>query len=154
MNDLVIRPLSASEEPLFDSLAQPALVGSGAFGHRYGDRIASGEYRPEWTWIALRGATVVARAAWWAGPDDDGPEVLDWLDFTDADAAARLLRTVPLRTEYCLRLPAGWRDAPDVGQAARARIAAAQAAGMTVLVERYNYRWTPERGMPARSGRL
>ncbi|GAA5185569.1 hypothetical protein GCM10023322_29870 [Rugosimonospora acidiphila] len=24
-----------------------------------------GEYRPEWTWIALRDGTVVARAAWW-----------------------------------------------------------------------------------------
>ncbi len=24
---------------------------------------AQGEYRPEWTWVALRGDTVVARAA-------------------------------------------------------------------------------------------
>lgn len=154
MKDLVIRPLTAGEEPLLESLAEPALVGPAAFGHRYGDRVASGEYRPEWTWIALRGKRVVAGAAWWAGPGDDTPVVLDWFDFTDSGAAAQLLRTVPLRTEYCLRLPAGWRDTPAVSQAARARITAAQAAGLTSLAERYHYRWTPERGMPARPGRL
>jgi len=57
---------------------------------------------------------VVARAAWWAGPDDDTPVVLDWFDFTDPGAAVQLLRTAPLRTEYCLRLPAGWRDTAAV----------------------------------------
>ncbi len=30
MKDLVFRPLTASEEPLFESLAEPALVGPGA----------------------------------------------------------------------------------------------------------------------------
>jgi RimJ/RimL family protein N-acetyltransferase len=154
MNDLVIRPLTAGEAPVFESLADPLLTGPGAFGHRYRDRAARGEYRPEWTWIALRGDTVVARAAWWAGPNDDTPVVLDWLDFTDAGAAEQLLRTAPLRTEYCLRLPAGWRDTPAVARAAQARITMAQAAGLTWLVERNNYRWTPEHGLPTRPGRL
>jgi RimJ/RimL family protein N-acetyltransferase len=154
MTDLVIRPLTAGEELLFDSLAGPALVGREAFGDRYADGAARGEYRPEWTWVALRGETVVARAAWWAGPRDDTPRALDWLDFTDPDAAVQLLRTAPLRTEYSLPLPAGWRDSPAVSQAARARIAVAEAAGMTLLVERYDYRWTPECGLPARPGRL
>jgi GNAT superfamily N-acetyltransferase len=83
MMDLVIRPLAAGEEPLFESLADPGLVGPGAFGSRYSDMAARGEYRPEWTWIASREGTVVARAAWWAGPDDDTPVALDWFDFTD-----------------------------------------------------------------------
>ena len=78
--------------------------------------------------------------------------VLDWFDFTDPGAAVQLLRTAPLRTGYCLRLPAGWRDTPAVSQAAQARITTAQSAGLTLLVERYTYRWTPERGMPARPG--
>jgi RimJ/RimL family protein N-acetyltransferase len=154
LTDLVIRPLIAGEELLFESLADPVTVGPGAFGARYADRAAHGEYRPEWTWVALRAGTVVARAAWWAGPGDDTPVVLDWLDFTDPDAAVQLLRTAPLRTEYCLRLPAGWRDNPAVAQAAQARMAAVQAAGLTLLVERYTYRWTPECGRPARPGRL
>lgn len=154
MTDLVIRPLTAGEEPLFESLADPALVGPGAFGDRYSDGAARCEYRPEWTWVALRGTTVAARAAWFGGPSDKAPVCLDWLDFTDPDAAVQLLRTVPLRTEYSLRLPPGWRDTPAIAHAAQARITAAQAAGMTMLVERYRYRWTPEQGMPARPGRL
>jgi RimJ/RimL family protein N-acetyltransferase len=154
VTDLVIRSLTAGEEPLFESLPDPGLVGFAAFGDRYQDMAARGEYRPEWTWIATRDDRVVARAAWWGGPHDDAPLSLDWFDFTDFDAAVRLLRTAPLRTEYSLRLPPGWRDNPTVEQAARARIAAAEAAGQTLLVERYRYRWTPDCGLPDRPERL
>jgi RimJ/RimL family protein N-acetyltransferase len=154
MTDLVIRPLAAGEEPLFDSLADPSLVGRGFLGERYADGAARGEYRPQWTWVALRGETVVARAAWWAGPGDDAPMVLDWLDFTEPDAAVQLLRAAGLRAEYSLVVPPGWRDTPEAARAARARIAVAEAVGLTLLVERYHYRWTPECGLPARPGRL
>jgi RimJ/RimL family protein N-acetyltransferase len=154
MADLVIRSLAAGEESLFESLADPGLVGFAAFGDRYSDMAARGGYRPEWTWVALRDGRVVARAAWWAGPRDDTPRALDWLDFSDPDAAVQLLRTAPLRAEYSLRLPPGWRDSAAISQAARARIAAAQAAGLTLLVERYRYRWTPACGLPAQPGRL
>lgn len=154
MTGLLIRPLTEGEESLFESLNDPALVGFGAFGDRYSDMAARGDYRPEWTWIALRDGIVVARAAWWGGPDDDAPSALDWFDFTDPGAAVQLLRTAPLRAEYSLKLPPGWRDDAAVADAAQARIAAAQEAGMTFLVERYRYRWTPECGVPAAPGRL
>ena len=154
MTGLVIRPLTEGEESLFESLPDPALVGFGAFGERYSDMAAGGGYRPEWTWVALHDGAVVARAAWWGSPDDDEPSVLDWFDFTDAGAAVQLLRTAPPRTEYSLRLPPGWRDSPAVARAAQARIAAAQEAGMTLLVERYRYCWTPECGVPTALGRL
>lgn len=150
MTDLVIRPLVAGEEHLFDSLPDPGLVGRAAFGETYAD----GDYRPEWTWIALRDGVVVARAAWWAGPDDPAPLALDWFDFTDADAAVELLRTAPLHAEYSISLPHGWRDDPAVRAQGQARIDAATAAGMRVLVERYRYRWTPDCGLPERPGRL
>jgi RimJ/RimL family protein N-acetyltransferase len=154
MTDLVIRPLTAGEEPLFESLPDPGLVGFAAFGGSYADMAASGEYRPEWTWVALRDDRVVARAAWWAGPRDTVPVALDWLDFTDLDAAVHLLRTAPLRADYSLRLPPDWRKRPDVLAAARQRMTAAQQAGLTLLVERYRYRWTPDCGLPDRPGRL
>ncbi|WP_433471484.1 GNAT family N-acetyltransferase [Saccharomonospora azurea] len=154
MTDLVIRALAAGEEALFDSLPDPGLVGLAAFGKTYRAMAAAGEYRPEWTWVALRDDVVVARAAWWAGPQDDSPIALEWFDFTDAEAAVRLLRASPLRTEYSLRLPPGWRDVPAVREQAEARIDAAVAAGLTLLVERFAYRWTPDCGVPARSGRL
>src|SRR5215469_17223838 len=104
MTGLLIRPLAAGEEPLFESLADPGLVGPGAFGDRYTDMAARGDYRPEWTWIALRGGTVVARAAWWVS-EHGTSAFLDWFDFTDPDAAVQLLRSVPLRAEYSLVLP-------------------------------------------------
>ena len=154
MTDLAIRPLTAGEEPLFDSLADPALVGPAAFGARYSEIAARGNYRPANTWVALRDGVVVARAAWWGRPQDDAPAVLDWFDFTDPDAAVQLLRAAPGPAEYSLALPPDWRDQPAVAEAARARIAAAEAVGMTPLVERYGYRWTTARGLPARPGRL
>ncbi|WP_203919306.1 GNAT family N-acetyltransferase [Rugosimonospora africana] len=135
-------------------MPDPGLVGFAAFGDRYAGMAAAGEYRPEWTWVALRRGVVVARAAWWGGPTDEAPQVLDWFDFTDRDAAVRLLRTAPLRTQYSLRLPAGWRDDEVVRRQATARIDAARSAGMSVLVERYRYRWTPDCGVPTRPGRL
>ena len=153
MADLVIRPLTAGEEPLFTSLADAALVGPAAFGARYSDIADRGNYRPANTWVALRDGVVVARAAWWGRPQDDAPVVLDWFDFVDQDAAVRLLRTAPGPAEYSLALPPGWRGLA-VAQAAQARIAAAEAVGMTPLVERYGYRWTTGCGLPARPGRL
>jgi RimJ/RimL family protein N-acetyltransferase len=151
---LVIRPLAVGEEPLFNSLADAALVGPAAFGARYAEIAARGNYRPANSWVALRDGVVVARAAWWGRPQDDAPVVLDWFDFIDPNAAVELLRAAPGPAEYSLALPPGWRDRPAVAEAAQARIAAAEAVGMTPLVERYGYRWTPAHGLPARPGRL
>jgi RimJ/RimL family protein N-acetyltransferase len=163
MTDLVIRPLAPGEEHIFEQLSDPGLVGMAAFGRSYRATVAAGQYRPEWTWVALRGDTVLARAAWWGGPDDAEPAALDCFDFTDADAGIALLRearaagptgSAPLRVEYCLPLPAGWRDRPAVRAAAQARTDAVTAAGMTWLVERYRYEWTAACGLPERPGRL
>lgn len=154
MTGLVIRPLTAGEEALFESLPDPGLVGFAALGDTYADMAAAGQYRPEWTWVALRDGVVVARAAWWAGPKDDKPLALDWFDFTDQDAAVQLLRTAPLHAEYSLMLPTGWREDPTVRQQAQSRIDAAMTAGLSPLVERYRYRWTPDCGVPQRPARL
>ena len=150
MTGLEIRPLAAGEEPLFNSLPDPALVGPASFGAKYSDIAARGNYRPANTWVALRDGVVVARAAWWGRPQDGAPVVLDWFDFIDQEAAVQLLRAAPGPAEFSLVLPTGWRDRPAVADAARARIAAAEAVGLKLLVERYGYRWTPDCGLPAR----
>ncbi len=156
MTDLVIRALTTSDAHLFHALQDASLVGRGAFGHRYAPVAEGGEYRPDWTWVALRDDTVVARAAWWAAPDDTAPVALDWFDFADGEeeAGAELLRRSPLRAEFSLLVPPGWREMPEVRAAAEARIDAARAAGMEVLVERYRYEWTPDCPLPERPGRL
>lgn len=150
MTELVIRALAKGEEQLFNSLPDAGIVGRAAAGQRYSES----DYRPEWTRLALRDNTVVARAAWWGGPTDTEPLALDWFDFTDADAAVKLLRTAPFNTEYQIRMAPDFDNRPDVHAEATKRIDAAVAAGMVPLVKRYRYRWTTECGVPDRPGRL
>lgn len=152
MTDLVIRALAAGEEPLFESLSDPGLVGFAAAGQTYTQM----RYRPEWSWIALRDDKVVARAAWWGAPDDAEPIALDWFDFADrdTDAAIALLRAAPFNTQYVLRVPPDFEQRPDVKHEATRRVDAAMAAGHVPLVDRYRYRWTTECGVPDRPGRL
>jgi RimJ/RimL family protein N-acetyltransferase len=154
VTDLVIRALQPGEADVFLSASDPGLVGVASIGRDYREYVAQRQYRPEWTWVALRDGEVVARAAWWAGPDDTEPNTLDWFDLADPEVGAQLLRAVPWRTEYCLILPPGWKNRPLVREAAELRIDAAQRAGMEPLVERLRYRWTPANGLPERTGRL
>ncbi|WP_328448079.1 GNAT family N-acetyltransferase [Amycolatopsis sp. NBC_00438] len=154
MTDLVVRPLEAGEETLFTSLPDPGLVGRKLLGKDYAEMARRGEYRPGWSWVALRDGVVVARAAWWAGPDDEEPIALDWFDFTDLDAAVQLLTTAPFRAEYSLTTPPAWQDDPDVAHEVTIRVEAAEKAGYRKLVERYRYCWTPENGLPGKPGRL
>lgn len=157
MSDLLFRPLSPGESPLFTSLRCTDAIGRPLAGERFATVDAGGEYRPEWCWVALRDGRVVARAAWWGKPGDELPRALDWFDFADgeAEAGTRLLRATGLDAEYSLLLPPGWRDLPAVRAEADARAAAVESAGMRRLVERYRYTWTAGRDpLPARTGRL
>jgi hypothetical protein len=156
MTDTVVRPLGQAEaRQLFTSLHDPGLVGRALLGRPYATLAEGGEYRPDWTWVALRDGVVVARAALWAGPTDTEPLVLDWFDLAPGEhaAAVALLRAMP-RHEYELVLPPGWREEAPVREAAEARIAAAREAGYRPLVERFRYLWTTGHGVPADPGRL
>ncbi|MGW7354101.1 GNAT family N-acetyltransferase [Streptomyces sp. NPDC054784] len=161
MTDPVIRALTATDaRPLFTSLDasldDQRLVGRALLGRPYGTLAEGGEYRPDWTWVALRDGRTVARAAFWAPPGAAEPHLLDWFDFApgEHDAAVRLLREARPRVEYELVLPPGWRDAPAARLAAEARIGAAEAAGYRRLVERFRYEWTTADGLPALPARL
>ncbi|MCX5380482.1 GNAT family N-acetyltransferase [Streptomyces sp. NBC_00091] len=147
MTDAVIRALSASDAYLFDALPDP-------LGAREGHRRT--RFRPDWKRVALRDGEVVARGAWWGGPDDSEPVNINWFDVAEGEeeAGAELLRSAPWQVEFQIDLPGDWRDKPDLRAAAEARFTAARAAGYELLVERFLYRWTPERGLPERPGRL
>lgn len=147
MTDLVIRALDERDAHLFDTLPDPLGVGRA---------LSRAVHRPEWKRVALRDGAVVARGAWWGGPDDEQPILLNWFDVAEGEeeAGAELLRTAPHQVEYQLILPRDWRGDPVLSAAGEARLRAAKAAGMNVLVERYQYRWTPECGRPERPGRL
>ncbi|MEV0124014.1 GNAT family N-acetyltransferase [Streptomyces sp. NPDC050703] len=147
MTDVVIRALSASDAQLFDALPDP-------LGAREGHRRT--RFRPEWKRVALRDGEVVARGAWWGGPDDSEPMNINWFDVAEGEeeAGAQLLRSAPWQVELEINLPGGWRERPGLRASAESRFAAARAAGYELLVERFLYRWTPERGLPERPGRL
>ncbi|MEO3975751.1 GNAT family N-acetyltransferase [Streptomyces sp. CAU 1734] len=147
MTDLVIRALTERDAHLFDTLPDPLGVGQA---------LSRVTHRPDWKRVALRDGVVVARAAWWGAPDDERPVNVNWFDFADGEeeAGAELLRTSPHRAEYQLILPKDWRADPVTAAAGEARLRAAKAAGMELLVERYQYRWTPDCGLPERPGRL
>lgn len=147
MTDLVIRALDENDAHLFDALPDP-------LGARAEHRLTV--WRPDWQRVALRDGTVVARAAWWGGPDDTEPLTVDCFDLIEGEeeAGAELLRSAPWRVDAELNLPPGWRDSPETHAAAEARFTALRAAGYELLVERFIYRWTPECGLPERPGRL
>ncbi|RMI33869.1 GNAT family N-acetyltransferase [Streptomyces triticirhizae] len=162
MTDLVIRPLAEGEPgELFRSLSvalpDDNLVGRSILPpprNTFELLSAGGEYRPDWSWLALRDGAVVARAAYWGGPSDPQPKLLEYFDFLDHADGVALLRAAPWGAEYELLLPPGWREDPAAFRAAERRMAAAEEAGYRRLTERFHYTWTPERGLPERPGRL
>ncbi|MFH9412724.1 GNAT family N-acetyltransferase [Streptomyces rochei] len=147
MTDTVIRALDASDAHLFDTMPDP-------LDARKAHRLT--RHRPEWKRVALRDGVVVARGAWWGGPDDTEPLNVNWFDVAEGEeeAGAELLRTAPWQVELELNPPADWRTDPARRAATQACFAAARAAGYDLLVERFLYRWTPECGLPERPGRL
>ena len=79
MSALVLRPLAADELALFNHFAASA-SGVGVRARTFDELAAAGQYRPAWTWVALRGDDVVARAAFWAPAEFDHPFTLDRFD--------------------------------------------------------------------------
>jgi RimJ/RimL family protein N-acetyltransferase len=165
--DMTIRPLAAGELHLFDTL----VLGGPAFGppgRNFLATAADHHYRPEWTWVAQRGDRVVARAAWWGGPDDAHPVALDWFDLGPDDdriaVGARLLQRAHdsgavhtadgTQADFHLFLPPDAHERPEIRAAVQERVAAAEKAGLRPFVERLRFEWDRSAGVPASSGRL
>lgn len=154
MTDVIVRPLVAGEEKLFDSMPDP-LPQLRQVG--YADGLAAGGYRPERTWVALRDGRVIGRAAWVSPPGAVGAP---WLERFDLDAepevGAALLRAAFAALGgpqvYYAGLPAHWRRRPEVLAVVRAPMAAARLAGLVEGGERLRCSWTGT-PLPASSGR-
>ncbi|AHH97638.1 GNAT family N-acetyltransferase [Kutzneria albida] len=119
---------------------------------------AENRMRPEWTWFAQDGDRIVGRAVWWGRSDSEQPIVLDCLhvlpDVPDrVGVAAALLdkghAEFGVLPNYRLILRGGC--AVD---AVSWRSAAASASGLTDVIERLRFEWTPADGLPVGSGRL
>lgn len=127
----------------------------------------AGRTRPEWSWVLEQEGRLVGRALWW-GRGDSVPSALDALDVLpevdDARSAAVGLlrgghgdfaasgeRVLPPHT---VRLPGGWREDAEATRAARWRCEAMADVGVTSSLERRQYAWTPENGVPSSSTRV
>jgi hypothetical protein len=154
VTDVVIRPLVAGEESLFESMPDPLPQLRQV---SYPDGIAGGGYRPESTWVALRAGRVVGRAAWLLPPGAVGAPWLERFDLAAEPAVgAALLRAAHEAlggpTTYHAALPAHWRRRPEVLAVVEAPMAAARLAGLVERGERVRCTWagTP---LPATAGR-
>jgi len=154
MIDVIIRPLVAGEEALFDSLPDP-LPELRQVG--YADGLAGGGYRPENTWVALRGDRLVARAAWVQPPGAVGDPWLERFDVTgEPEVGAALLRAAHEAfggsRPYYAAAPAYWRRRPEVKAVVEKPMEAARLAGLVERGERLRFTWTGT-PLPASSGR-
>ncbi|UQU65449.1 acetyltransferase [Couchioplanes caeruleus] len=154
MTDVVVRPLVAGEENLFDSLPDPLPELRQV---PYADGVASGGYRPGNTWVALRGGRIVARAAWVQPPGAVGDPWLERFDVTaEPEVGAELLRAAHEAfggpRPYYAAAPAYWRRRPDVRAVVERPMEAARLAGLVERGERLRFTWTGT-PLPAASGR-
>jgi RimJ/RimL family protein N-acetyltransferase len=125
---------------------------------RFREMLGTGAYRLDWTWIAEEGDVIAGLAVWWGFPQGDEPLALDGLyaaPWVEEPIAlwARLIAESP-GDEYHLFVTPGWRDDPAIADQVRPRLAAAAAAGLTDVVERLRYEWTPAVPVPWRPARL
>jgi RimJ/RimL family protein N-acetyltransferase len=174
---LIFRPIHRSEverlKPLL--VADPA---SPLAGEQFQIRFDSGEYRPEWSWIAEAepGGDAVALAIWWGTAREKLPAALDGLFVANTAGsqraagaedrvglAARLLAAghealagagLKRAPDFHMLLPPDWRNRPNVTAAVSWRLEAARRAGLTHMLERLRYEWTSTAGLPDARGLL
>ncbi|GGM90893.1 GNAT family N-acetyltransferase [Dactylosporangium sucinum] len=150
-----IRPIRGRDElDLFRSLPYQ-------LNDELDDDLAAGRRRPDWMWVATGpDGRLAARTAWWSRTGE--PYLLDILDYADGreDAADALLATamravLPVGTTppaYTRFLRSDWRDTEAGG--VRGRMAVAERAGASLLVERLRLEWRAGTPVRADEGRL
>lgn len=137
----------------------------------YRAKLADGQYRPEWTWIAEgpadaagSGRELLAVAVWWGPPAHATPGALDAVYVNDALVpegrrtvlAAELLAAAHAayeragaaeRPAFHIFLPGDFRERPEVVEALAWRQEVARSAGLVGSLERLRYEWKPEDGL-------
>ncbi|MEU8893858.1 GNAT family N-acetyltransferase [Streptomyces sp. NPDC048442] len=133
----------------------------------YRAKLADGQYRPEWTWIAEdpSGGAPLAVAVWWGGRELTTPGALDavYVHGSVGTLAQRTALAAELLTSahaayaqagaavppaFHIFLPGDWRERPDVVAALEWRQEVARRAGLPGSLERLRYEWTPPAGIP------
>jgi ribosomal protein S18 acetylase RimI-like enzyme len=132
---------------------------------RLTEELRTGNYRPEWSWIAERAGQPVGRALWWGRPDNDRPATLDCLSTSARGAAAVDVGAALVRAgldafgagaplEYNVDVAPTWTDDPAAVEAVRWRHEAAHLGGFTRTTERISFARTVTDPRPPRPTRL
>jgi RimJ/RimL family protein N-acetyltransferase len=111
------------------------------------------------------GGAVLAAAIWWAAPNSSSPAALDAVYVHESvgtgeprvEIAAALLGAAHQAfadrfalsdpPAYHVFVPGDWREQPAVADALAWRRAAIERAGLTSMLERLRFEWTPEDGL-------
>jgi RimJ/RimL family protein N-acetyltransferase len=129
------------------------------------EELATGNYRPEWTWIAEQDGRLVGRALWWGATDADAPATLDCLTVSPgttgpADVGAALIQVglaaFPDRAglEFNVDVTVAWETNPAAVEAVNWRHEAAHRGGFSRTTERVSFARTADDPKPPRSTRL
>ncbi|WP_144766140.1 N-acetyltransferase [Curtobacterium sp. 9128] len=132
---------------------------------RLTDELATGNYRPDWSWIAERDGRPIGRALWWGSADATRPVTLDCLTTTARGSEAEAVGTALVRAglqafgagtplEYNVDVAPTWRDDPATVEAVRWRHEAARRGGFARTTERVSSARTTTDTAAPRSSRL
>lgn len=164
MPALTVRPIGPDEVDLFTSFTDASPLGLKPPREAYLDGLGKW-YRPEWSWVALRGGRVVARVAFSGPPDADRPYAMGSLEIgTGPNRVATGLALVRAaygrhagpgadRPRYHQFVPVDWPEHAGMRAAVADRNEVVRLAGLRFLVERLDLRWSGG-ALPARPGRL
>jgi ribosomal protein S18 acetylase RimI-like enzyme len=126
---------------------------------------ATGNYRPEWSWIAEQNGRPVARALWWGRDDATRPSTLDCLTVAAGLRSPETIGAAVIRAgldafgpgpalEFTVDVVPSWADDPATVQAVRWRERAAHAGGFSRTTERVSFARSRTDPLPSRSSRL
>ncbi|MFG6403102.1 GNAT family N-acetyltransferase [Microbacterium sp. P04] len=129
------------------------------------EEMATGNYRPEWSWIAERDGRMIGRALWWGREDAGRPATLDCLWVADPadhpeEVGAALVRAglesfgPGPALEFKVDVDVDWPSDPAAVHAVRWRERAARAGGFRLTTERVSFVRTDTDPRPGRSLRL
>jgi ribosomal protein S18 acetylase RimI-like enzyme len=161
---LLIRRCRRGDVPLLTAWtsAEPvAWVG----GQALTDELATGNYRPEWSWIAEQDGRPVGRALWWGRTGMDIPATLDCLTVSPGVAAPGAVGAALVRAgvdafssrsdlEFNVDVAVSWASDPAAVEAVGWRHGAAHRGGFSRTTERISFARTATDPMPPRSTRL
>jgi len=134
-------------------------------GASLSEELATGNYRPEWSWIAEQNGRPIGRALWWGKADAKLPATLDCLTLATATDAPERVGAALIRAgldafgdgsalEFNVDVPPDWTADAATVDAVEWRDRAARAGGFSRRTERVSFARTDSVARPARSTRL